>query len=58
MIKKEIYPKKIEKISWNKKSSFANCDISKTGICEMMMARTEQLKKGLNEIIDYINKEK
>lgn len=45
----------IEKIKWNEKSNFANCGNSSGDYYAMLMARTEQLKKGLNKIIDVLN---
>ena len=47
--------KEIEKIKWNEKSQCQSfMSINKAD--EMLMSRSEQLKKSLNELIDEVNK--
>lgn len=44
-------PKELEKITWNEKSKWNGNSLNDT---EMLMSRTEQLKKSLNEIIEKL----
>ena len=47
-------PKKIEKISWQKKESLAG-EFTTNEKQEILARRTEKLKSSLNEVIDKIN---
>ena len=47
--------KKIEKIKWNEKSSY-NQEVDTKKLQKILLSRTEQLKQGINEIIEVINK--
>lgn len=47
-------PKKIEKITWNKKESLAG-DFTTIKKQEILARRTEKLKASLNKLIDEIN---
>lgn len=52
----EIVEKKpiLQRVIWNDKSSFANCEMTMKGVTEMLMSRSEQLKKTLNDVVDLL----